>query len=466
MMTELASEECLKPHLSLASLQAGFRAGRSPIDVVDQVLAKITDEAWRNAWIHVADRTVLEAAARTVERRRQDGETLPLYGVPFGVKDNIDVAGMPTTAACPDFAYKPKQSAESVYRLVAAGAICIGKTNLDQFATGLCGVRSPYGACSSTYDRTYVSGGSSSGSAVAVAAGHVTVALGTDTGGSGRIPAGFNAIVGLKPTVGRVSARGLVPNCPTIDCTSVFASTVDDAVAAFHVLDGFDADDPLARVRPDERMADSRDRLRFGRLRHADIETFGMPECVKAYEDACRTFESLGGEAIEIDFDLFAESGAMLFDGAWIAERQASLAAFVKTHAHALLPVIASVVAAGDRFNGASVFAALQRKARLTRAFEQRYGDLAAVALPTAPRPYTIEEMAVDPIGANNRLGHYSYGANLLDLCAIAIPNTVLSNGVPMGITLLAPAWHDEAIAILARRFVAAHAPRETAMAP
>lgn len=441
--------------MSLSHLRDNYRAGHSAAGVVTGVHASILADASRNAWIHVEPLNALIGAAERLEQRRRAGASLPLYGIPFGVKDNIDVAGMPTTAACPDFAYIPARSARSVELLLDAGAICIGKTNLDQFATGLCGFRSPYGVCASVHHPDYVSGGSSSGSAVAVAAHHVTFALGTDTGGSGRIPAGFNNIVGIKPTIGRLSARGLVPNCPSIDCVSVFAQSVEDAASVFRILDGFDPNDPFARHSPRQVTTPASRTFSFGRLRDESLETFGSTECAAAYWQACRDLETIGGEPHDMDFDIFSECGAMMFDGAWIAERRNSLADFAERHPGALLPVIDNVVAAGKTITGADVFTAQHRQARLKRAFEQKLGHLDMIVVPTAPRPCTLEEMAADPIGANNRLGHYSYAANLLDLCAIAVPNTVLSSGVPMGVTFLAPAWHDEILADIALRFEA-----------
>ena len=258
------------------------------------------------------------------------GEPLALYGVPFGVKDNIDVAGMPTTAACPSFSPRPGSVGAQRQALGQAGAICLGKTNLDQFATGLSGARSPYGACSSIGNPLYVSGGSSSGSAVVVAAGHVSFALGTDTGGSGRIPAGFNGVVGIKPTVGRVSTRGLVPNCPTLDCVSIFSRTVDDGARVLEVIDGFDPDDPFARsARPPGGPSPSRMPFRFGVLAPPDREWFGMRECASLYDAACERLAGLAEMPVEIDFAPLREAGRMLFDGPWIAERRAALAPFV-----------------------------------------------------------------------------------------------------------------------------------------
>jgi allophanate hydrolase len=304
-------------------------AGSDPLQAIETAYRRIEAERDRHCWIHVRPIAETRDHCRTLMARADAGERFPLLGVLFGVKDNIDVAGMPTTAAVPAFSYMPARSAESVERLIAAGAVCIGKTNLDQLATGLSGARSPYGSCATVADPRYVSGGSSSGSAVAVAAGHVAFALGTDTGGSGRIPAGFNDIVGIKPTVGLVSSRGLVPNCPTLDCVSVFCNSVQDGAAILDVIEGFDAEDPYSRPAPASVGTLADGKFRFGRLPARDLEFFGMPECGALYERACARFSTLGGTPVEIDFAPFAEAGEMMFAGPWVAERRASISALM-----------------------------------------------------------------------------------------------------------------------------------------
>jgi len=441
--------------MSLGSVRKFYEGGASPRDVIERVRTRIVSHPAENAWIHIADSDQLRAAADRLELRRKAGESLPLYGVPFGVKDNIDVADMPTTAACPEFTYVPSESAASVERLLHLGAICIGKTNLDQFATGLNGTRSPYGACASVANPLYVSGGSSSGSGVVVAAGHVTFALGTDTGGSGRIPAGFNGIVGIKPTVGRVSIRGLVPNCPSIDCVSIFCTTVSEGAELLAAVDGFDAADPYSQrapTAPATTLAPSSP-FRFGRLLPDQIESFGMVECASLYEAACQRLESIGGYSVAIDFAPFAEAGRMLFEGPWIAERRASLEPFASNNPDAFLDVIGKVIAAAKNYSGVDVFAGLRRLRQLRREVEVMFSDFDALVVPTAPRPYTIEAMIENAVEFNNQIGYYSYGANLLNLCGVAVPNAVLSCGVPMGVTFLGPAWHDMQLCQLAERF-------------
>ena len=423
-----------------------------PLQVIETAYRRIEAERDRNCWIHVRPIAETRDHCRALMARAGAGETFPLLGVLFGVKDNIDVADMPTTAACPAFSYMPARSARSVERLIAAGAICIGKTNLDQLATGLSGARSPYGACATVADPRYISGGSSSGSAVAVAAGHVAFALGTDTGGSGRIPAGFNDIVGIKPTVGLVSSRGLVPNCPTLDCVSIFCNTVQDGADILDIIEGFDAEDCYSRPAPASVRPPAIGPFRFGRLRGQDLEFFGMPECGTLYQQACDRFSAQGGTAVEIDFAPFAEAGRMMFAGPWLAERRASIAALMEIETDAVLDVTKSVLRPAENYTAMDAFTAFHRLLRLRRQVQGFVAGIDALVVPTAPRPFLLDDMKRDPITLNNRLGHYSYFANLLDLCAVAIPNGILPNGIPMGVTLLAPAWTDRALIALARR--------------
>lgn len=413
---------------------------------------RIERDRHRNCWIHVRPMEEALAEVEALARRGAQGELLPLLGVPFGVKDNIDVQGMPTSAACPSFAYVAERSARCVERLVAAGAICLGKTNLDQFATGLSGARSPHGACPSAADDRYISGGSSSGSAVAVAAGHVAFSLGTDTGGSGRVPAGFNGIVGIKPTVGLVSSRGLVPNCPTLDCPSIFCNSVTEGKLLLELVEGFDVEDPYSREAHGPSSAIPNE-FRFGRISAPELNSFGTPECDVLYEQACGRLAGLGGEALEIDFTPFAEAGEMLFSGPWIAERYAAVSRVYDIDHGDLLEVTRKVLHSAAQFSAADAFAAQHRLLKLRRQVQLLFKQIDVLVVPTAPRPFTIEEMLADPIALNTRLGHYSYSVNLLDLCAVALPNATLASGMPMGVTLLAPAWQDHALLDFASRW-------------
>lgn len=440
--------------LSFETLRKTYANGAHPRDVILAAVARIKS-ADLNAWIYVEDEETLIAQCDLLEKRRLLGDELPLFGIPFGVKDNIDVGGMPTTAACREFTYHPEQSAHAVQLLLDNGAICIGKTNLDQFATGLSGARSPFGICASVQNPAYISGGSSSGSGVSVAAGHVSFALGTDTGGSGRIPAGFNGIVGVKPTLGKVSLRGVVPNCLSLDCVSVFAGNVADGMAVLRVMGDYDDADPYSTPPLHRQSAGhepSQKTFSFGRLAKQDLEFFGMDECGDLYEHACRRLIAIGGQPTEIDFAPFMEAGRLMFDGPWIAERKSAIGPFAEQNSGVLLDVTQKVLDVANKFSAVDAFNGLHRLAQLKRTAEKVFASISMLAVPTSPRPFTIEEMVKNPIELNTRVGYYTHFAHLLDLCAIAVPNGVLTCGVPMGVTLLAPAWRDEPLGATALR--------------
>jgi allophanate hydrolase len=443
--------------LDLATLGARLRAGAlRPREVVDGVLARIAAGGDDKVWIHLAARAALAARADELERRGP--ANLPLYGIPFAVKDNIDVAGQPTTAACPDFAYSPAESSPVVQALVDAGAIAIGKTNLDQFATGLVGTRSPYGACTNTFDARYVSGGSSSGSAVAVAAGLVSFALGTDTAGSGRVPAAFNNIVGLKPTKGVFSSRGMVPACRSLDCVSVFALTAEDARALFDVARGFDAHDPWSRRPRAAVLPDTVAGCRIGVPRASQLEFFGNRDAARLFGAAVATLERLGARRVEIDFAPFVEAARLLYDGPWVAERYLAIREFFERRPEALFPVTREIVAGAAQYSAADAFAAEYRLQEIRRAVEPAWREIDLLVTPTAGTIYTIAEVNADPVRLNTNLGHYTNFMNLLDLAAIAVPAGLQANGLPFGITLAAPAFTDEGLCrlggALQRQFV------------
>ncbi len=370
-------------------------------------------------------------------------DKLPLAGKTFAIKDNIDLAGLPTTAGCPEFAYNPTKHAEVVRRLIAAGAIPIGKTNLDQFATGLNGTRSPYGIPQNAINPAYISGGSSSGSAVAVAAGLVDFALGTDTAGSGRVPAGFHNLVGLKPTRGRWSTSGLVPACRTLDCITVLAKTVDEAAAVDAVLTGFDESDPYSRCavpcHPVERP-------RIGILPESEREFFGDTEYAALYEQAIAHAAALGWEVGEFDYQPFREAASLLYAGPWVAERYAALEDFIKAQASAIHPVVRSIVEGASRFSAVDAFKAQYQLAAYARETEVTWARYGALLLPTTGTIYTIEQMLADPITLNSKLGRYTNFMNLLDLSGLALPAGFRVDGLPFGITLFAPKWQDGAL--------------------
>ncbi|RTL52594.1 MAG: allophanate hydrolase [Bradyrhizobiaceae bacterium] len=437
--------------LTMSTLRKMYARGTKPADVVATLVKRIKQDQHRHAWIYVEDERVLKERCDELDQRLQRGDDLPLFGIPFGVKDNIDAGQMPTSAACPEFTYRAEKPSRAVELLVGKGAICIGKTNLDQFATGLSGARSPYGVCASVQNADYISGGSSSGSAVAVAAGHVAFALGTDTGGSGRIPAGFNGIVGVKPTLGKVSLRGVVPNCLTLDVVSVFANNVSDGAEVLQAMSGYDADDPYSKSPPP--MPAVGTTFTFGRLSRRDLEFFGMEECRALYESACDRLAAIGWRPMEIDFAPFREAGRLMFEGPWIAERKSALRAFASAHPGALLDVTQRVLSVADRFSAVDAFDGIHALAQLKRKTEQTFAAIDVLLVPTAPRPYRVADMLANPIELNSQVGYYTHFAHMLDLCAVAVPNGMLSIGVPMGVTFLAPAWHDERVAALANQF-------------
>lgn len=441
--------------LTISSLLADYRGGRrTPSGTVEAVLARMADGPYANAWIYrVADDALRRRAGELEELRRRDPgaiERLPLYGIPYAVKDNIDVAGLPTTAACPAFSYVAQRSAAVVENLDAAGALLIGKTNLDQFATGLVGTRSPYGPVANSMRPEYISGGSSSGSAVAVARGMVSFSLGTDTAGSGRVPAGLNNIAGLKPSRGLISARGVVPACQSLDCVSIFSLTVPDALAVLDVAAGFDAEDPYSRALglwP----ASCNEVFRFAIP--DPLEFYGDEHARRAFEQALGVLEALGGRASRIDFSLFQEAAALLYEGPWVAERMAAIRPFFERHAEQIHPVVRQIIGGAAKYSAADLFQGLTRLQMLKRAAAHLWESADVVVVPTAPTAYTIEAVLAEPFQTNRRLGLYTNYVNLLDLAAFAVPGSIRPDGVPCGITLIGPAGSDRMLADLAQRF-------------
>ncbi len=377
--------------LDLDSLREGYRTARfSPADVIREVHRRIRAHGERPVWIHVIPEEEAIARAESLGSFRDD---LPLYGVPFAIKDNIDLAGVPTTAGCPEYAYDPAKSASVVERLMAAGAIPVGKTNLDQFATGLVGTRSPYGACSSVFDARYISGGSSSGSAVAVALGLASFSLGTDTAGSGRVPAAFNEIVGLKATKGALSTSGVVPACRTLDCVSIFAQSSADASTVFAAARGFDPTDPWSR-RPGQPKAWPAGRFRFG-VPGADwLRFFGDESAPALFEVAAARLEALGGARTEFDYRIFHDAAQLLYSGPWVAERFAAIRKLAEEKPEALHPVTAQIILKAGSISAVSAFEAVYRLAELTRASEREWERMDFMLLPTAGNCYTHEQIA------------------------------------------------------------------------
>ena len=393
-------------------------------------------------WIErLAEEAVLALAAR-VDARVAAGEVLPLAGVPFAIKDNIDLEGVPTTAACPEFAFTPHVSATVVARLVAAGAIPVGKTNLDQFATGLNGTRSPYGAPACVFNRAYVSGGSSSGSAVAVAAGLVAFALGSDTAGSGRVPAAINALVGMKPTKGRWSTTGLVPACRSLDCITVFARTLADAALVDTVVAGFDAADGYSRSLEDNPV----DRRRIGVPLPRQRQFLGDMTAERLYAKALEALAATGAEIVELNIEPLNEAALLLYNGPWVAERTAAAGTFLHDHGDAIDPTVRTILANGLSVSGVDVFRGHYRLAELQQMAAAMWRQADILVLPTAPTIYRLAEMRAAPIALNSNLGLYTNFVNLLDMAALALPAGHRDNGTGFGITIIGPAWTDRAL--------------------
>lgn len=406
------------------------------------------------AWITIASPQMIEDQTRALAARLRDhgGDRtlLPLYGIPFAIKDNIHVAGWATTAACPAFSFVPSETAAVVEKLQAAGAILVGKTNMDQFATGLNGTRSPYGAVPNSFDSRYISGGSSSGSASVVARGLVPFALGTDTAGSGRVPAGFNNIVGLKPTRGWWSMRGVLPACQSLDCVSAFTLTVADAWRIAAVIGGFDALDPYARENPQRSPAGPGNPWR---LAVPDgLEFFGDTHAQDAFARTLAELRAVGAQITSLDFSPFQELAELLYGGPWVAERTATLGAFLKTHPEALETPLRTIFAKAANFTAQDAFDAEHRRASLSRSIHEALKGYDALIVPTAPRLPTQAELMREPLLLNNQLGVYTNFANLADLCALAVPGALRADGLPAGVTFIAPAWHDQVLAVLGQK--------------
>jgi allophanate hydrolase len=432
--------------LLIPDLLDAYRSGRHSVAAVLQnLVARAAADAEHHVWItRFSAEQVLRHAAALPAPGSAAALDLPLYGIPFVIKDNIDLAGVPTTAACPDFAYTPERSATVVERLLAAGAIPLGKVNLDQFATGLVGVRSPYGACRNAVDPAFISGGSSAGSAVAVARGLASFALGTDTAGSGRVPAGFNNLIGLKPSLGRLSTRGVVPACRSLDCVSIFAQTCDDAGRVLEAASGYDGEDAYSRSLSHRPIPT----VRFGVPRAEQLQFFGDRDYAGLFALAVRRFESLGGTPVEIDFEPFLAAARLLYEGPWVAERFAAVGDFIAAKPEAVHPVTRDIIGGGRVPAGFEVFRAQYRLRELLRASGAAWAKVDLILTPTAGTIHRIATVEADPFRANAQLGYYTNFVNFFDLAALAVPAGFRSDGLPFGVTLVGP--HSTERALLA----------------
>ncbi len=438
---------------TIADWLAAYKEGGTPQSLLAR-LTKLLPQGDK-AWITLADHVHLGRQIAALEMRAAaagGAASLPLYGVPFAVKDNIDVAGLPTTAGCPEFAYTPERNAFVIERLVQAGAIIIGKTNLDQFATGLVGTRSPYGFVPNAFDPEYISGGSSSGSASAVARGLVPFSLGTDTAGSGRVPAGLNNIVGLKPTRGALSNTGVVPACRSLDCISIFATTVDDAQLAYAIAAIYDEDDAFSRAAPAESaMAVLPEKPRLGIPLMPEF--YGDTQSEHAWRTALEEVAAFGAQCVPLDFDLLDQVTALLYDGPWVAERYAAIRAFAEKTPEAIHPVVRDIIFSANAFSAADTFDAMYRLGDLKRKADALIAGVDALLVPTLPRPHRIADVEADPVRLNSQNGKYTNFVNLLDWSALSLPCSFREDGLPFGITLIGPAWKENALCAFGKRW-------------
>jgi allophanate hydrolase len=440
-------------NLSLESLSAAYRSGAlTPLQVVDFIIAQRPKWSSHNIWIAPVPDDELRARARELATRSPD--SLPLFGAPFAIKDNIDFAPLPTTAACPAFSYQPAASSPVVQALIDAGAIALGKTNLDQFATGLVGTRSPYGACRNSFDPEYISGGSSSGSAVAVALGLASFSLGTDTAGSGRVPAAFNNLVGYKPTLGSLSMRGVVPACRSLDAMSIFALTAEDAAAIARVAVKFDAADAWSRRagKPARGGWGTAPSFRFAVPRPAQLEFFGNESYAQLFAASIERLAALGGEAVEVDVEPLLETARLLYEGPWVAERYLATESMMTARPDAMFEVTRRIIGGGAEPRAIEAFRASYRLKELTRRAEPLWANADVLLLPTAGTHYKVVDEQADPIRLNSTLGRYTNFVNLMDLAAVAVPAGFTAARLPFGVSLIAPAWSDADLLALAGR--------------
>ncbi len=435
-------------NLNIDHLRAKYQQGFTPTDLVKQLATLIADDT-HHAWIYRLTLDELLGYANNLESKHI--ENLPLYGIPFAIKDNIDLANVPTTAGCAEYAYTPEKSATVVQRLIDAGAIPIGKTNLDQFATGLVGTRSSYGACKNSINPDYISGGSSAGSAVSVALGYVSFSLGTDTAGSGRIPAAFNNLVGVKPSLGLLSTTGVVPACRTLDCVSIFAKNTQDASIVLQVAQGFDALDAYSREGIVQ-IKNWPEDFSFGVPKPNQLAFFGDHESPQLFQQAVIKLELIGGQAVEIDFAPFIETAKLLYDGPWVAERYAAIKDFFDANPDSIYPITKQIIGNAKKLSAADTFSAMYKLKALQRKANAVWLNIDVMVTPTAGTIYTIAQVQADPIQTNTNLGFYTNFMNLLDMAAIAVPTGFYANGLGFGITISGPAFSDNALINLANR--------------
>lgn len=441
--------------MSIASLQQAYADGRfSPRQVLADIQVRADQYSDRNIWIHRLEEDELEPFLQGLGP--MDLAAKPLWGIPFAIKDNIDLAGIPTTAGCPEFAYTASRSAVVVQQLIDAGAIPVGKTNLDQFATGLNGTRSPFGPCKNAFDPDYVSGGSSAGSAVSVALGLASFSLGTDTAGSGRVPACFNNLIGVKPTRGLLSSTGLVPACKSLDCITIFAYNSDDANRVLAQAEGYDIRDGYSRKNPfynqRRQFGLRRGKLTIGIIPENQLQFFGDSAYQRAYADTLDVLRRSDIDLQEIDYTPFDEAAKLLYEGPWVTERYLAIESLLRSQPEAVFPVVRDIIAPGSEPKATQLFTAQYRLAELKHICDRQLEPLDCLLTPTAGRCFTIESMLDEPILHNSQLGYYTNFMNLLDMASVAVPTQIAGNGLPFGVTLVGPTLSDRALLSMAAR--------------
>ena len=445
-------------NLTIKSLRDAYKNGSlTPAVLIETILSKSIEYDDHNIWIKRL--SIGEIKPYLDRLASYTIEELPLYGVPFAIKDNIDLAGIETTAACADFAYTPEKSAFVVEQLINAGAIPVGKTNMDQFATGLVGTRSPepWGACKNAFDKQYISGGSSSGSAVAVSLGLVSFSLGTDTAGSGRVPASFNNLVGLKPSKGLLSMSGVVPACRSLDCVSIFALTTDDANEVLEQAAVYDVDDQYARsVSFDNnyrQYGSAEGEFTFAVPREDQLKFFGDTAASDLFKQTVKEMQSLGGKKIELDFEIFLQAAILLYEGPWVAERYVAIEELITTHPEQLLPVINTIIGSAENKKATDAFKAEYKMQSYRLQAKEILQQFDFLLTPTTGTIYTIDEVNADPIKLNSNLGYYTNFMNLLDCTAVAVPAGYLDNGLPWGVSLVSTCMTDRKLLSYANRW-------------
>lgn len=439
-------------NLNIKDLKAKYLSGETTVkEVVSSVLEKIEQTRDYNIWIYTLNEEELSPYLKNLENKNP--KDLPLYGIPFAIKDNIDLVGIPTTAACPEFSYIPKKSAFVVEKLIQAGAIPIGKTNLDQFATGLVGTRSPYGECKNSINKEYISGGSSSGSAVSVALEMASFSLGTDTAGSGRVPAAFNNLIGLKATKGVLSTSGVVPACRSLDCVTVFAKELDSIKEVFEIVNACDEEDIYSRVY-EKVECEEKAKFSFAIPKKEQLKFFGDEEAKKLFEEAVKKFESLGGKAFEIDYEPFNESANLLYSGPWVVERFIAIKDVITKTPQIVEPTVRKIISGGENINAINYFESEYILKKNRKKAEKLFEEFEFMLTPTTGTIYKIEEVNNNPIELNTNLGYYTNYMNLLDLSAIAVPAGNRTNGLPFGVTVVAKNFEEEKLLSYASKYL------------